>query len=327
MRVLVTGATGFIGRALIPLLQREGHSVLAWVRSEVRARSLLGADVEIVRADAGLEVLVCAIERCDAVVNLAGEPVMGGRWTAARRAILETSRVAVTDLLVRAMTDAKRRPSIFISGSAVGYYGDRADEQLTEASAGGDGFLARLCRQWENAAQPAERLGLRIVHLRIGVVLGRAGGALAEMQPPFELVVGGPVGSEQYLPWIHLHDLVNHRRGARRRTLPWSGERRGARAGHRPLVRARSRAVLHIAGCFRCRRWCSSDLRRGSGDAVSAWRLPRSFSGARIVLTLTRRSPRSAALRSVSRRMVKGPKRSLRLGRTIVKYPRRRSIL
>ena len=128
MRVLVTGATGFIGRALIPLLQRDGHSVVAWVRSEAGARSLLGAEVELVPADAGFDVLVSAIERCDAVVNLAGEPLMGGRWTAARRAILEDSRVTVTDLLVRAMAAARTRPGVFISGSAVGYYGDRAEE-------------------------------------------------------------------------------------------------------------------------------------------------------------------------------------------------------
>ncbi len=209
MRVLITGGTGFIGRALIPLLQREGHSVIAWVRSEVRARSLLGAEVEMVRADAGLEALVQTMEQCDAVVNLTGEPVMGGRWTAARRAILDHSRVALTELLVHALIDARTRPGVFVSGSAVGYYGDRADERLTEASVSGDDFLARLCRRWENAAQPAESLGLRVVRLRTGVVLGRAGGALAQMLPPFELGLGGPVGSgKQYLPWIHLHDLV-----------------------------------------------------------------------------------------------------------------------
>ena len=209
MRVLITGATGFIGRALIPLLQREGHSVVAWVRSEASARSLLGAEVELVPADAGFDGLVCAIERCDAVVNLAGEPLMGGRWTASRRAILEDSRVKVTDLLVRAIAAAGTRPGVFISGSAVGYYGDRAEEILTETSTSGDGFLARLCREWESAAQPAEMLGLRVVRLRTGVVLGRAGGALAQMLPPFEFGLGGPIGSgKQYLPWIHLHDLV-----------------------------------------------------------------------------------------------------------------------
>ena len=202
MRVFVTGATGFIGRALIPRLQRDGHAVIAWVRSPARARGLLGAEVELVQADA-------AIARADAVVNLAGEPLMCGRWTAARRAVLEESRIAVTEQLVRAMAEAKTRPRVFVSGSAVGYYGDRGDERLTESSSGGDDFLARLCRRWESAAVDAERLGTRVVLLRTGVVLGRAGGALAQMLPPFQLGVGGPVGSgTQYLPWIHLHDLV-----------------------------------------------------------------------------------------------------------------------
>jgi hypothetical protein len=209
MRVFVTGATGFIGRALIPRLQRDGHAAVAWVRTPARARGLLGAEVELVHADTALGGLVAAIERCDAVVNLAGEPLMGGRWTAGRRAVLERSRIAVTGQLVRAMAEVKICPRVFIAGSAVGYYGDRGDEPLTEASSGGEDFLARLCRRWESAAVDAERLGARVVLLRTGVVLGRAGGALAQMLPPFQLGVGGPVGSgKQYLPWIHLHDLV-----------------------------------------------------------------------------------------------------------------------
>ena len=209
MRVFVTGATGFVGRALIPRLQRDGHAVVAWVRSPARARGLLGAEVELVHADTAPDGLVGAIERSDAVVNLAGEPLMGGRWTAARRAVLEDSRIAVTEQLVRAMAEAKSRPRVFISGSAVGYYGDRTDELLTEASSTADDFLARLCRRWECAAQEADRLGARVVLLRTGVVLGRAGGALAQVLPPFQLGAGGPVGSgKQYLPWIHLHDLV-----------------------------------------------------------------------------------------------------------------------
>lgn len=209
MRVFVTGATGFIGRALIPRLQRDGHAVVAWVRSPARARGLLGAEVELLHADSALDGLVEAMERSHAIVNLAGEPLMGRRWTAARRLELEASRIAVTERLVTAMAAAKVRPRVFISGSAVGYYGNRADERLSEASNGGNDFLARLCQQWEHAAQDADRLGVRVVLLRTGVVLGRDGGALARMLPPFEFGVGGPVGSgQQYLPWIHLHDLV-----------------------------------------------------------------------------------------------------------------------
>ena len=116
MREFVTGATGFVGRALMPRLQRDGHAVVAWVRSPARARGLLGTDVELVHADTAPDGLVAAIERSDAVVNLAGEPLMGGRWTAARPAALEGSRIAVTEQLVRAMAEAKSRPRVFISG-------------------------------------------------------------------------------------------------------------------------------------------------------------------------------------------------------------------
>ena len=203
------GATGFIGRALIPLLQREGHAVLAWARAEAAARNRLGAEVEIVPAHGGFDGLVSALERCDAVVNLAGAPLLGGRWTAARRARLEESRIQVTGDLVRGMAAARTRPSVLVSGSAVGYYGDRADESLTETSNPGSDYLATLCTRWEHAAQDAEALGVRVVRLRTGVVLGRCGGALAQMRPPFALGLGGPVGSgRQYLPWIHLHDLA-----------------------------------------------------------------------------------------------------------------------
>jgi uncharacterized protein (TIGR01777 family) len=209
MRVFVTGATGFIGRALIPRLQRDGHIVVAWVRSAARARGVLGADVELVHAEPARGALTAAIERCDAVVNLAGEPLMGGRWTADRRVILERSRIVVTEQLVQAMAEAKKCPRVFISGSAVGYYGDRGDEPLTEASSAGDDFLARLCGRWESAALNAEQLGARVVLVRTGVVLGRSGGALAKMLPLFQIGAGGAVGSgKQYFPWIHLHDLV-----------------------------------------------------------------------------------------------------------------------
>lgn len=209
MRVFVTGATGFIGRTLIPYLRGEGHSVVAWVRSEAPARRLLDSGVDVVFSAAGADVLARALERCDAVVNLAGEPLMDGRWTAARRAMLTDSRVGVTGQLVRAMAEALPPPRVFISGSAVGYYGDRGEERLTETSSPGDDFLARLCRRWESAAEPAGRQGTRVVLLRTGVVLGRDGGALKQMLPPFSLGLGGPIGAgTQHMPWIHLRDLV-----------------------------------------------------------------------------------------------------------------------
>ena len=183
--------------------------MLAWVRAEAAAGNRLGGEVELAAADGGFDALVSAVERSDAVVNLAGAPLMGGRWTAARRAVLEGSRIQLTADLVRAMSAARPRPSVLVSGSAVGYYGDRGDQSLTETSSAGDDFLSRLCARWEQAARQAKSLGVRVVRLRTGVVLGRAGGALAQMRPPFALGLGGPVGSgTQFLPWIHLHDLV-----------------------------------------------------------------------------------------------------------------------
>jgi uncharacterized protein (TIGR01777 family) len=209
MRLLITGATGFIGRALVPRLQRDGHSVVAWARSEQRARNLLGADVETVSSETPFDSLVATLQRCDAVVNLAGEPLMGGRWTAGRRTVLEASRVGVTNLLVRAIGAADPRPRVLVSASAVGIYGDRGDEVLTEDSAPGRDFLANLCRRWEQTARGAEAHGLRVVYLRTAVVLGQAGGALAQMLPLFEMGVGGPIGAgRQFMPWIHLFDLV-----------------------------------------------------------------------------------------------------------------------
>jgi uncharacterized protein len=204
----MTGATGFLGRALTARLRGDGHAIIAWVRSPERARTLLGAEVDLVRADAGPTALAAAVSTADAIVNLAGEPLIGKRWTAARRRVLEDSRVQVTKDLARAIAAARSRPRVLVSGSAVGWYGDRGEERLTERSAPGDDFLARLCRAWEDAASAAESSGVRVVLSRTGVVLGRGGGALASMLPAFRLGLGGPIGSgRQYLPWIHIDDF------------------------------------------------------------------------------------------------------------------------
>src|SRR5215467_3833318 len=210
MHILISGATGFIGRALVPRLQRDGHAVVAWARSETRALALLGADVDIVSTSAGQDALVAALSRCDAVVNITGETLLAKRWTPARRAALRASRIDLTAQLVGAIEAASPRPRVLVSGSAVGFYGDRGDEVLDETSSPRDDFLSGLCRDWEAAAERATALGVRVVRLRTGVVLGRAGGALSQMLPPFKAGVGGPVGSgRQYFPWIHLYDLVN----------------------------------------------------------------------------------------------------------------------
>ena len=210
MRILIAGATGFVGRALVPRLQRDGHSVVAWARSEARALALLGGDIDVVSTAAGHDALTAALSQCDAVVNLAGEPILGKRWTAERRTALRASRIDVTLQLVSAIEAATPRPRVLVSSSAVGVYGDRGDEVLDESSGPRDDFLSRLCQDWEAAAQRATASGVRVVVARIGVVLGRAGGALAQMLAPFKAGVGGPIGSgRQYFPWIHLRDLVN----------------------------------------------------------------------------------------------------------------------
>ncbi|MGE0394338.1 MAG: TIGR01777 family oxidoreductase [Vicinamibacterales bacterium] len=208
MRITLTGATGLIGRALVPALQRQGHTVVAWVRSAERARARLGADVVLVEDDGTDARLREALTGADAVVNLAGESVLGGRWTARRRAALRTSRVDLTTRVVAAMRALPQAPRVFISGSAVGYYGNQGDRLLREESPAGNDFLAVLCRDWEAAAHAAADL-CRVVTLRTGVVLARDGGALPLMTPAFRLGVGGAAGSgRQFMSWIHLHDLV-----------------------------------------------------------------------------------------------------------------------
>jgi len=209
MRVLLTGATGFVGRALAPALLAEGHAVLAWARTPARARDRLGAEVEVVGINEGDAALTETLGRCDAIVNLAGEPIIGRRWTAARKAQLVDSRVNLTRRLVRAAAAAARRPAVLVSASATGYYGDREGLVLTEGAPAGTGFLADLAERWEMAARDAEAGGARVVCLRTGIVLGREGGALAPQLPLFRLGLGGPFGSgRQFVPWIHLHDVV-----------------------------------------------------------------------------------------------------------------------
>jgi len=209
MRILLTGATGFVGRALCLRLEREGHRLVAWVRSEARARSVLAASVECLRSDCSEQVLAQELARCDAVLNLAGENVAGGRWSAKRKRALVDSRVGLTQRIVRAMAAAARAPRVFVSSSAVGIYGERGAEILTEDSQPGEDFLARLCVDWESAAMQAAALGARVVCLRTGIVLGPEGGVLGKLQTPFRLGLGGRLGSgRQFFPWIALDDLL-----------------------------------------------------------------------------------------------------------------------
>ena len=206
MKILIVGATGMIGRALVLRLARDGHDVRALVRSLSRAESTLGQGVTLLGPDAQLDRVVAEV---DAVVNLAGEPVAGARWTEARKRALRLSRVDLTRGLVEAMARTSRRPRVLVNASAVGFYGDRGDEALTEDSGAGSGFLATLTRDWEAAALEATPLGVRVVCLRLGVVLGADGGALDRLVLPFSLGLGGPLGSgRQHMPWVHVDDVA-----------------------------------------------------------------------------------------------------------------------
>ena len=196
MKILLTGATGFIGRRLAALAQSRGHQVLPV------SRKLVSGCFDW--SPASLEAGVAA---ADAIVHLAGENLFGRRWTEAQKKVLIESRVETTSRL--ASLAAQRRPVAFLSASAIGYYGPSERQGLDENAPAGQDFLAQLSRRWEEATAPAGAAGVRTVLLRSGVVLGREAGALKQMLPPFKLGVGGPIGSgRQWLSWIHIADEV-----------------------------------------------------------------------------------------------------------------------
>lgn len=202
MLVALTGSTGLIGSALAPALREAGHEVLVLVRRDPIAPGEVGWDPDGGSLDAG------ALEGVDAIVHLAGENI-GKRWTTTTRQRVLDSRVKGTELLAEAAARLDRPPSVFLCASAVGYYGNRGDETLTEDSPRGSGFLADVVEAWERAATPARDAGIRTVHMRQGIVLSRHGGALAKLLLPFRLGLGGRVGSgRQWWSWIGLEDVV-----------------------------------------------------------------------------------------------------------------------
>ena len=201
-RVAVTGASGLIGSAVVRRLEGEGHTVLRMVRHEPRGTGEVRWDPAAGTIDAA------GLEGVDAVVNLAGENV-GERWTAERKRRIRESRAGATHLLATTLAGLGRKPRVLVNASAVGIYGERGDERLTEASALGGGFLAEVVRDWEEATQPAADAGIRVVLPRFGVVLSARGGALAKMLTPFRLGVGGRLGNgRQWMPWISLDDAT-----------------------------------------------------------------------------------------------------------------------
>lgn len=199
----ITGATGLVGQALASHLSQQGEQVVAFTRSPNSAPLALRPIARAWPPSGPLGL--------DAVVNLLGEPV-SGRWTAQKKKAIHASRIEGTRRLVEAIRNEpeESRPRVLVSASAIGFYGDRGDETLTESSSPGDDFLARVCVDWEHEAREAEALGVRVVTLRIGLVMSREGGALESMLPLFKLGLGGTMGSgKQYWPFIHLEDLVS----------------------------------------------------------------------------------------------------------------------
>jgi uncharacterized protein (TIGR01777 family) len=205
MKVALTGATGFIGCRLVAALRRRGYEVKVFSRDASRARRL---GIEDIVEWEPLSGPAPELSGLDAVVSLAGARV-DQRWTDAAKRRIFDSRVLGTRNLVAGLAQAEPRPSVLVSASAAGYYGDRGSQVLEEEAGPGSDFLARLCVEWEGAAEEASELGMRVVKVRTGVALDRSGGALSRLLLPFRLGLGGPVGSgRQFMPWIALDDLV-----------------------------------------------------------------------------------------------------------------------
>jgi len=208
MKVLITGATGLIGRAVCGSLSEEGHTVVALSRSPETTRGLAAAELHKWDPRSG-QFPTQALAGIEAVVHLAGEPIVARRWTEEQKKLIRDSRVLTTQTLVEAFRSLDRRPAALVCGSAVGFYGDRGDEPLEETAPAGSGFLSEVCQEWESEAARASELGMRVAQVRTGVVLSVDGGALAKMLAPFKLGLGGRLGSgKQWFPWIHIRDIL-----------------------------------------------------------------------------------------------------------------------
>jgi len=203
MKIAITGASGLVGNKLTKLLQSKGHQIYRFVRSDKNAPNTIYWNPE--KGEINAETL----EGLDAIVHLAGENIASGRWNETVKKRIWDSRIQGTRLLVDTLKTLKTPPRVLVSASAMGYYGNRGDDKLTEESGGDESFLSRLCQAWEAEALKAEEFGTRVVCVRIGLVLSKDGGALKNMLTPFKLGLGGVVGSGiQYMSWITIDDLL-----------------------------------------------------------------------------------------------------------------------
>ncbi len=205
MNILITGGTGFIGSGLCPFLLRRGHYLKVVTRSPEKHRDEQAENKQFISLNTDL---TGPVEWAGAVINLAGENIFGQRWSEEVKQEIYSSRIEVTKSLVESIINSDNPPEVMISGSAVGYYGDRGSNRVNENNTSGSDFLAGVCADWEKAAGPAQDAGVRLVISRTGIVLEKGGGVLKQMLPAFKFFAGGPIGSgEQFIPWIHRYEL------------------------------------------------------------------------------------------------------------------------
>jgi uncharacterized protein len=209
MKIAIAGATGFVGSRLVEQLQAQGHQIVMLTRSPQQATSRFPQATVVGYKPLKSGEWQLAIDGCDAVINLAGEPIAEKRWTPAQKRIMLDSRKIGTEKIVEAISQATSKPPVLINASAIGYYGTSETSKFDETSSAGSDFLAEICTAWETAAQTASSDHTRVVVLRLGIVLGENGGALGKMLAPFSAFVGGPIGSgKQWFSWIHRDDVV-----------------------------------------------------------------------------------------------------------------------
>jgi uncharacterized protein (TIGR01777 family) len=211
MKTLVTGATGFIGRVIVRKLEEKGHEVVVLTRNIPKAALILGPRCRYVQwTDIKTPPPSDAFEGVEGIINLMGESIGEKKWTEEQKKKIVESRVEGTSKLIEALGKMSVKPKVFVSASAIGIYGNRGPEDLDENSEPGTGFLSDLCQQWEDAANKAQKIGMRVAIIRVGVVLGKGGGALSKMVPLFKLGLGGRLGEgNQYMSWIHIQDLAS----------------------------------------------------------------------------------------------------------------------